>query len=107
MARRLARTGIPLFRARSKAKEFRAQLDELRRCVDWLNLLSTIELEERKVTLRQRAARVLLRDVCRGQDAVGRACRRPAIAILPRRRHRPALHRVSEVGTARAVSIAV
>lgn len=73
-----ADTGIPLFRAGSQGKEFRAQSDELRRRVDWLNLLSTIELEERKVTLRQRAARVLLRDACRGQDAVGRACRRPS-----------------------------
>jgi hypothetical protein len=47
-----ADTGIPLFRARSKAKEFRAQLEELRGRVDRLNLLSTIELEERKVTLQ-------------------------------------------------------
>ena len=46
-----ADASIPLFRARSKAKEFRAQLEELRGRVDRLNLLSTIELEERKVTL--------------------------------------------------------
>jgi uncharacterized small protein (DUF1192 family) len=42
---------IPLFRARSKAKEFRAQLDEMRRRVDHLGLLSAIELEQRKATL--------------------------------------------------------
>ncbi|HEY5046263.1 MAG TPA: DUF4041 domain-containing protein [Solirubrobacteraceae bacterium] len=43
--------GIPLFRARSMAKEFRAQLEDLRDRVDHLGLLSTVELEQRKATL--------------------------------------------------------
>ena len=42
---------IPLFRARSKAKEFRAQLEDLRNHVDHLGLLSAVELERRKATL--------------------------------------------------------
>lgn len=43
--------GIPLFRARSKAKEFRAQLDALRTRVDSLGMLSAVELEERRAAL--------------------------------------------------------
>jgi Domain of unknown function (DUF4041)/T5orf172 domain len=42
---------IPLFRARSKAEEFRAQLEDLRDRVDHLGLLSAVELEQRKATL--------------------------------------------------------
>jgi hypothetical protein len=42
---------IPLFRARSKAKEFRAQFEDLRDRVDHLGLLSAVELEQRKATL--------------------------------------------------------
>src|SRR6185312_6133525 len=47
----VAEGGIPLFRARSKAKEFRAQLDALRTRVDSLGMLSALELEERKAAL--------------------------------------------------------
>ncbi len=44
--------GIPLFRARSKAKEFRAQLDALKTRVDSLGILSAVELEERRASLQ-------------------------------------------------------
>jgi len=44
---------IPLFRGRSRAKEFRAQLDDLRGRVDHLGLLSAIELEQRKAILER------------------------------------------------------
>jgi hypothetical protein len=43
---------IPLFRARAKAKEFRAQLDELRQRVEKLGLLSAVELEDRRTVLK-------------------------------------------------------
>ncbi len=43
---------IPLFRARSKAKEFRAKFDELHQSVEKLGLLTTVELEERQTALR-------------------------------------------------------
>jgi uncharacterized small protein (DUF1192 family) len=48
-----AEAGIPLFRARSKAKEFRAQLDSLRERMDHMGLLSALELEERKALLER------------------------------------------------------
>lgn len=44
---------IPLFRARPNAKEFRAQLAELRGRVDHLGLLSAVEVEERTEKLRR------------------------------------------------------
>jgi hypothetical protein len=47
---------IPLFRARSKAKEFQAQLNELRDRADRLGLLSVAELELRKASLEKRTA---------------------------------------------------
>jgi Domain of unknown function (DUF4041)/T5orf172 domain len=43
--------GIPLFRARSKAKEFKAQLDDIRKRVEHLGLLSAVELEDRRASL--------------------------------------------------------
>ncbi len=50
-----ASKSIPLFRARSKAKEFRAQFEDLRDRVDHLGLLSAVELEQRKATLEAEA----------------------------------------------------
>jgi uncharacterized small protein (DUF1192 family) len=44
--------GIPLFRARSKAKEFRAKYEQLYDSVEQLGLLSTIELEQRQAGLQ-------------------------------------------------------
>lgn len=43
---------IPLFRARSKAKEFRAKLDELQTQVEHLGLLTAVELEQQRATLQ-------------------------------------------------------
>jgi hypothetical protein len=47
---------IPLFRGRSRAKEFAAQLDELRARVDRLGLLSVVELESRRTKLEAETA---------------------------------------------------
>ncbi len=48
-------TKIPLFRARSRAKELVAELAELKGRVDHLGMLSTIELEERTSRLQSEA----------------------------------------------------
>jgi hypothetical protein len=47
---------IPLFRGRSRAKEFAAQLDELRSRVDRLGLLPVVELESRRARLEDETA---------------------------------------------------
>jgi len=49
---------IPLFHARSSAKHFRIELDELRERVDHLGLLSTVELEEHKAGLQRETDRL-------------------------------------------------
>lgn len=68
--------GIPLFRARSKAKEFRAQLDALRTRVDSLGILSAVELEERKAALQAEVTELdsrVLRDKAEAVASVERA----------------------------------
>jgi hypothetical protein len=47
---------IPFFRGRSRAKEFAAQLDELRGRVDRLGLLPVVELESRRARLEAETA---------------------------------------------------
>jgi hypothetical protein len=47
---------IPLFRGRSRAKEFAAQLTELRSRVDRLGLLPVVELESRRASLEAETA---------------------------------------------------
>ena len=44
---------IPLFRGRSRAKEFRSELEKLRQRADHLGLLSVAELEERRASLER------------------------------------------------------
>lgn len=53
---RIADERIPLFRGRSRAREFAAQLDELRSRVDRLGLLSVVELESRRASLEAETA---------------------------------------------------
>jgi hypothetical protein len=66
---------IPLFRGRSRAKEFRAQLDALRNRVDHLGLLSAVELEDRVSKLgteQERLAAAITRERAEAQANVER-----------------------------------
>jgi uncharacterized small protein (DUF1192 family) len=62
---------IPLFRARSKAKEFQAQLNDLRYRADHLGLLSAIELEQRKASLEKETEELAASLTRQKDDAVG------------------------------------
>jgi len=75
-------TKIPLFRARSRAKELIAELAELKGRVDHLAILSTIELEERTTRLQSEA------DKLSAELARQRA---DAAAEIERRRYTPSL----------------
>src|ERR1700685_1705662 len=62
--------GIPLLRARSKAKEFRAKFDELHQSVEQLGLLSTVDLEQRQPTLETEIDRLTAEIASERADAV-------------------------------------
>lgn len=70
---------IPLFRGRARAKEFAAQLDELRARTDKLGLLSLAELEERRMALEAETA-TLAKDLERQRRDAAEAVERETAA---------------------------